>query len=89
MWLFVGFCVSDSNGSVASIIQRSHIKSCSSVCFIRLEILSILGNRHIRIISYVILESFILVINLDVVSYSNVFNILIFVFIYKGITVLN
>ena len=27
VWLFVGFCVGDSDGSTVSIRQRSHIKS--------------------------------------------------------------
>ena len=41
--------------------------------------------KNIRIISYVGLESFLLYINLDVVSSSNVFSSLIYVFRYKGI----
>ena len=46
-------------------------------------------SRHIRIISYVSLESFLLSINLNVVSFSNVFSSFIYVFICKGILVLN
>ena len=44
---------------------------------------------HIRIISCVGIEPFLLAINLDVVSSSNVFSNLIFVFICKCIIVLN
>ena len=41
------------------------------------------------IITCVDLESLILSVNLDNVSFSNVFSNLIYVFKYKGITILN
>ena len=44
---------------------------------------------HIKITTYVGLELFLLVIKFDVMSFSNIFNSLIFVFKCKGITVLN
>ena len=63
---------------------------CLSVCFIRPEILGIFSYfRHIRIISYVGLESYFLAINLDATSLYNVFNNLIYVFRCKYITILN
>ena len=45
--------------------------------------------RRIRIIYCVGFEPFLLAINLDVVSSSNVFSSLIYVFRYKSIIVLN
>ena len=60
--------------------------SCSSLYFIRSGILCILGILRL---SHVGLEPFLLTINLDVVSSSNVFSSLIFVFRYKDIIVLN
>ena len=45
--------------------------------------------RHIMIIYYIGIESFILIINLDVVSSFDVFSSLIYVFRCKGITVIN
>ena len=41
---------------------------------------------HIRIISYIGIEPFLLVINLDVVSSSNVFSSLIFMSYVKVLT---
>ena len=87
VWLFVGFCVGDSDGSIASIRQRSHFKSL----FVSMlyQIWNLMYSIHIRIISCVGLEPFILAINLDVLSSSNVFSNLIYVFKCKGITVRN
>ena len=63
--LFVGFCVGDSDDNVASIKQRNHIK------YLFVSIFHQTGNlrysKHIRIISYVDLESFLVAINLDVI----------------------
>ena len=86
MWLLISFCVGDSIGSVASIRQRSHIKSM----FVNMlhQTWNLRYSRHLRIISFIDLEPFLLAINLDVVS-SNVFSSLISMFKYKGITVLN
>ena len=85
--LFVGFCVSNSDSSVASIRQRSHIKSLFVIMLH--QIWKLRYSRHIRIISCIDLESFLLIINLNIVSSSNVFSSLIYVFRSKGITVLN
>ena len=81
MCLLVGFCVGDSDGNAALTKQRSHIISLFASIFY--QILNLRYSRHIRIISCVCLESFLLAINLDVVSSSNV------VFRCKDITVLN
>ena len=88
MWLFislfVGFCVSDSKGNAASISERSLIKSLF-VSMLR----KTWNLRYFMIIICVGFEPFFLTINLDVVSSSNVFSNLIFVFRYKSIVVLN
>ena len=85
--LFVGCCVGDSDSSAALIKQRSHIKSM----FVSMlhQTLNLKYSRHIRIICCVGLEPFLLAINLDVVSSSNVFSNLIYVFRCEGITILN
>ena len=86
IWLFVGFCVSDSNGNATSIRQRSHIKS------ILVSIIHQTWNlryfKHIMITSCVGLKLFLLAITLDAMSSFNVFNRLIYVFKCKCITVL-
>ena len=87
MWLFVGFSVDDSDGNAALIGQKSHIKSIFVNMLHQTSILKY--SRHIRIISCVGLEPFVIVINLDAMSFSNVFNSLIYVFRCKGITILN
>ena len=77
----------DSNCNTASIKQRSHIKSL----FVSIlhQTWNLKYSRHIMIISNVGLELFLLAINLDVVSFSNVFNNLIYMFGCRDITVLN
>ena len=81
------FFVVDSEGNTTSIIQRSHIKSL----FVNMLHLTwnLRYSRHIRIISCVGFESFLLAINLNIVSSSYVFSSLISMFRCKGITVLN
>ena len=69
--LFVGFCMGDSNGSVASITQKSHIKSLLVSMLHRTW--NLRYSRHIKITSYIGLESFLLAINLDAMSSSNGF----------------
>ena len=51
--------------------------------------MNIMYYRYIITISCVDLESFLIVIDFDVASFSNVFSSLIYVFKYKRITVLN
>ena len=77
LWLFIGFCVGDSDGSVASIEQRSHIKSLLVSMFH--QTWNRRYFRHIMITSCVGLEPFMLAINLDVMSSSNIFSNLIYV----------
>ena len=85
-WLFVGFCMGNSNKSAALIKQINHFKSLFKVCFIRPIILCIISILRLLCVG---LMSFLLVINLDVVSFSNVFNSLISIFKCKGITIVN
>ena len=77
----------DPDGSIALIRQRSHFKSL----FVNMlhQVSNLIYSRHIRIISCIGPEPFLLVINLDVMSSSNVFSNLIYVFKCKGITMLN
>ena len=84
--LFIGFCVDDSNRSAASIKQKNHIKSL----FVSMlhQTYNLRYFKHIMIISCVSLESSIFIINLYVVSFSNVFISLISMFRYKGIIIL-
>ena len=81
--LFIGVCVGESGDNTALIRQRSHIKS------LFVSILHQTGNlmysKHIRIISCVGIEPFLLVINLDVVSSYNIFTSLIFVLRRKDV----
>ena len=65
--LFMSFHVGDSKGQVVSIRQRSHIKSL----FVNMlhQIWNLMYFRHLKIINCIGLESFILAINLDVVSW--------------------
>ena len=77
----------DSGCSAALMRQKNHIKSL--FINILLQTLNLRYSRHIRIISYVGRKLFLLAINLDVVSSSNVFSSLIYVFKCKGIAVLN
>ena len=87
MWLFVGFSIDDTEGNAALIGQRSHIKS---IFVNMIHYTSIFKySRHIRIISCVGLEPFVIVINFDAMSFSNVFSSFIYVFRCKGITILN
>ena len=80
--------ISDSDDNAASIRQRSHIKSLLVSMFH--ETWNLRYSRHIRITTCVCLVSFLLAINLDAMSSSNVFSSLIYVFRCKGIiTVLN
>ena len=91
MWLFIslfiGFCVDDLNRNATSIKQKTHIKSL----FINMlhQTWNLRYSRHIMIISYVGLKLFLLAINLNIVSSSNIFSNLIYVFECKDITVLN
>ena len=77
----------DIDNSVALIRQRSHIKF--QFVIMLYHTWNLRDSMHIRIISCVGLESFLLAINLDVVSFSNVFDSLISMFKCKCITVLN
>ena len=70
--LFVGFRVNDSNDKAVSIRQRSHIKSLFVGMLQHIWNLTITNCKGF--------EYFIIDINLNVVSSSNVFNILVFVF---------
>ena len=70
--LFVGFRVDDSNDKAVLIRQRNHIK------FLFVDMLQQIWN--LTITNCKGFEYFIIDINLDVVSSSNVFNILVFVF---------
>ena len=88
VWLFIGFFfMRDSNDNAASIKQKSHIKSL--LVSMLHQTWNLRYSRHIRITSCAGLESFLLAINLDVMSSSNVFRSLIFMFRCKGITVVN
>ena len=87
MWLFIGFFMGDSNDSAASIKQKSHI--ISLLISMLHQTWNLRYFRHIRITSCIGLESFLLAINLDAMSSSNIFSSLIFVFRCKCITVLN
>ena len=75
--LFVGFRVSDSDGKSISIRQINHIKSL----FVNMlhQICNLRYSRHLRITNCVSFGPFILVINLDAMSSSNVFSTLVFV----------
>ena len=77
--LFIDFDMGNSNSRVASIRQRTHIESL----FIGMlyHIWNHRYSKHLRIC--VSLELFILVINLDVMSSSNVSRTLISVFKYN------
>ena len=66
MWAIQTIVLSRSNKEVIS-------NACSSICFIKLEILCILGILGLSLV-YACLETFLLAINLDVVSSSNIFN---------------
>ena len=86
-YLFVGFHVNNSDDSVISIQLKNHIK------FIFISILYQIYNfrysRYILITNRICLESFTLIINLDVVSSSNVFSFLISMFKYNIISLLS
>ena len=64
---------------------------CSLVFLWAIQMAALLRSNsgHIRIISCVSLEPFLLTLNLDAMSSSNVFSSLIYVFRCKGMTVLN
>ena len=83
VWLFDGFCVDDLDDDVVSIEQRSHIESLFVSMFH--QTWNLRYYMHIRIISCVSLQSFLLAINLDALSSSNVFRSLIYMFRYKSI----
>ena len=85
--LSVGFCDDDLDYDVVSIRCRGHIKF-PFICMLH-QTRNLRYYRHIRIITCVGLEPFLLAINLDVVSSSNVLSSLIYVFKFKSITVLN
>ena len=80
MWLFYWFCISDLDNSTTSIRQISHIKTL----FIKMlhQIWNFKYSKHFKITNFIGLKSLLFVINLDYVSSSTVFNILIFVFTY-------
>ena len=61
---------------------RDHNSMLHLICNLRY-------STYIRIMSCIGLELFLFAINLDVVSSSNIFNSLIYVFICKCIIVLN
>ena len=69
------FFVDDSDGRKISIKQRRHIES--HFVSILHKIWDFRYSRHLRIINCVNLEPFILAINLNVVSSSNVFSTLV------------
>ena len=75
--LFVSFRVDDSDYKIILIRHKSHIK------FLFVGMLHQMWNlrysRHLRITKYVNLEPFVFAINLDAVSSSNVFSVLVFV----------
>ena len=84
---FVGFYVNDLNSSAISIKQKSHIKSLIVSVFH--HTLNLMYFIHVMITSCVDLKPFLLDISLDVMSSSNVFNDLIFMFRCKCIIILN
>ena len=72
--LFIGFHTGDSDGRVVSIKYREIISNhCSSICFMLHQILNLRYYRHPTITNYVGFGPFILSINLDDVSSTNVF----------------
>ena len=73
--LFVDFCVGDSDDIAISIRQGSHIKSL----FIDIlhQIWNLKYSRHLMITNCVGLEPFILVINMNAMSSSNIFSTLV------------
>ena len=70
--LFIGFYVGDSDDNIASIRQKSHIKSL--LVSMLHQTWNLRYSRHIRIIFCVAFELFLITINLDAMSFSNVFN---------------
>ena len=76
--LLVAFRVGDSNSRTVSIKQRNHNKSLISSMLH--HIYNLRYSRHLRNTNCVAFEPLILDINLDVVSSSNVFCTLVFVF---------
>ena len=88
MWLFVSlfvsFCLDDSDCNAALIRQISHIKYLFVIMFH--ETWNLMYYRNIRITFFIGLK---FAINLDVMSSSNVFNSLIYVFGCKCIIVMN
>ena len=87
IWLFVDFCVGDSDDSIVSIRQRSHIKSIFIIMLH--QTWNPRYSRHIRIIYCVSLDLYLLAINLEILSSFYVFSSLIFMLKCKSITVLN
>ena len=75
--LLVGFRIDDLDSRAVSTRQRSHIKSL----FVNMlhQIWNLRYSRHLRITNCVGLEPFILTINLDVMSSSNIFSMLVYV----------
>ena len=73
MWLFIGFCIGDSDDNAVLIRQRSYFKSL----FVSMlhQTLNLIYSRNIRIISCVCFELFLLTINLNAMSFSNVLTI--------------
>ena len=64
VWLFIGFCVNDSDNSIASIRQRSYNKSlCNNMLH---QTCNLMYFKYIMIISCIDLEPFFFAINLDV-----------------------
>ena len=75
---FVSFHRDNSDSITVLIRQISHIKSLF-VSMLKHN-WNLRYSRHFRITNYVDLEPFLFIINLDVVSSSNVFSTLVFVF---------